>query len=61
MVIITYNNGSMYNGSFLDGLFHREGTFILADGDSYKGEWLNGKFVSGWMVAELNVNPKKWK
>tara|TARA_B100000780_G_scaffold52876_1_gene32819 strand:+ start:219 stop:374 length:156 start_codon:yes stop_codon:yes gene_type:complete len=51
----------MYNGSFLDGLFHREGTFILADGDSYKGKWLNGKFVSGWMVAELNVNPKKWK
>ena len=42
MAIITYEDGSSYNGDLLYGQFHGEGTFTWASGISYTGAWVDG-------------------
>ncbi len=41
--IIEFKTGAIYNGSFLNGVFSKEGTITFPDGMSYTGEWMNGK------------------
>ena len=53
MTIITYEDGSSYNGDLLDGLYHGEGTFTWANGSSYTGEWVNGKVTGGLIAGEI--------
>ena len=40
---IEFNDGSVYEGDFLDGKFHGQGTLTDPDGDYYTGQWDNGK------------------
>ena len=41
MAIITYEDGSSYNGDVLNGQFHGQGTFTWAVGSFYTGAWVN--------------------
>jgi len=38
-----YENGSVYNGSWLNGQPHGNGTITFKDGGSISGNWLNGE------------------
>ena len=42
-VIYELNNGSKYQGSFLNGLFHGKGIYIWPIQKTYDGYWINGK------------------
>ena len=40
----TSSSGSIYEGSFKDGLRHGNGKMIFSgSGDTYKGEWVEGE------------------
>ncbi len=41
--IYVWENGDRYEGEFVDGLFHGQGTIIFSDGSSYVGEYKDGK------------------
>ena len=42
--IYVWENGDKYEGEFVDGLFHGQGTIVYSDGSSYVGEWKDGLF-----------------
>ena len=37
------SDGSVYEGDFLEGKFHGQGTYTFANGDYYTGAWENSK------------------
>ena len=39
----TYPDGSKYEGDFIDGKRHGQGTWMRPDGTRYEGEWKNDK------------------
>ncbi|GKY98075.1 hypothetical protein MPSEU_000765400 [Mayamaea pseudoterrestris] len=41
---LTYNNGSSYTGSFLNGLMHGPGRLVFSNGSVYQGEFQNNFF-----------------
>lgn len=40
---MTYRNGSVYTGGFLNGKRHGQGKMVYANGDVYEGAWSRGK------------------
>ena len=40
---MTYANGNIYEGEWLNGRANGKGKMIYANGDKYEGEWLNGQ------------------
>ncbi|MGL5011849.1 MAG: 2-isopropylmalate synthase, partial [Paracoccaceae bacterium] len=40
-----YDDGSVYEGTFLNGLQHGTGTYTLPNGFSYTGDWSQGQIV----------------
>ena len=38
-----WENGDNYQGEFVDGLFHGNGSIVYSDRSSYVGEWKDGK------------------
>ena len=38
-----WNNGSKYQGQFLNGVFHGKGVYSWANNKTYNGNWANGK------------------
>ena len=57
MTIITYEDGSSYNGDLLDGLYHGQGTWTSAAGDVYAGTFVDGGFTGEgtaiWVSGEV--------
>ena len=41
--IYVWESGDIYEGGFVDGLFHGKGTILYSDGSSYVGEFKDGK------------------
>jgi hypothetical protein len=42
--MLALSNGDIYEGEFLNGLFHGNGYYFYSkDGVYYKGDWVNGK------------------
>lgn len=41
--IVTFKDGSAYEGQMLNGAFEGSGTLMLASGDMYAGQWKNGQ------------------
>lgn len=39
--VLTYPNGDVYDGLWLDGMRHGKGALTCVLGDSYIGEWAN--------------------
>ena len=37
-----YSDGRVYEGAFVDGMFHGQGKLIYPDGRIYEGEWKKG-------------------
>jgi hypothetical protein len=61
--ILTRTDGVVYEGFFLDGQFHGEGTLRFTNGTSYKAHWERGAEVPGsgalqW-VDGLIFNPQQ--
>ena len=42
--IITFQNGSRYEGEFKDGQYSGRGIFYFANGSVYAGEYQNGRY-----------------
>ncbi|MDO8884839.1 MAG: 2-isopropylmalate synthase, partial [Pseudotabrizicola sp.] len=40
-----YDDGSFYEGTFLNGRQHGSGTYTLPNGYSYSGEWVAGEIL----------------
>ena len=40
-----YDEGGVYEGTFLNGKQHGTGTYTLPSGYTYSGEWANGEIV----------------
>ncbi len=38
-----YDNGGVYEGTFVDGRQHGEGTYRLPNGYEYTGQWVEGR------------------
>ena len=38
-----YDDGGVYEGQFLNGLQHGQGTYQLPNGYEYTGEWFEGE------------------
>ena len=38
-----YNDGSVYEGTFKDGLQHGKGSYRLPSGFEYEGDWVSGQ------------------
>jgi hypothetical protein len=60
---MTYQDGSVYGGSWVDGMRHGRGKCIFVDGSEYEGEFREGNFHGhgrmtwndgGWYVGEWN-------
>jgi len=41
--IYVWESGDIYEGGFVDGHFHGQGTYTYSNGSSYVGEWKDGK------------------
>ena len=41
-----YDDGGVYEGTFLDGKQHGTGTYRLPNGYEYTGEWIEGEILS---------------
>lgn len=41
--VLEFPNGTVYEGSYLNGLFEGQGKLRFPDGSSYEGEWKEGK------------------
>ncbi len=41
-----YDDGGIYEGTFLDGKQHGTGTYRLPNGYEYTGEWIEGEILS---------------
>jgi len=44
------NNGDVYMGDFLDGLFHGSGEYHYGNGDVYKGHFIRGRESGGELI-----------
>jgi hypothetical protein len=42
--VMSFHNGSKFEGEFKDGEYHGKGIFTFANGSTYKGEYKNGKY-----------------
>lgn len=51
---ITFTNGDVYNGSFLDGMLHFEGILTTANGTTYEGEWKRGEKWGEFLITDKN-------
>ena len=60
---MTFTNGDVYKGEFVEGKQHGRGTTAYADKDKYVGEWENGTYhgqgtLSSPMVLNTLVDGK---
>ena len=57
--IYVWESGDIYEGGFIDGHFHGQGTYTYSDGDKYDGEW---KYSRRWNGTYYDKNGNiKWK
>ena len=52
-----YGDGGAYEGEFLNGLPHGNGTYELPNGYRYVGEWFEGEIkpqACGWMYTTID-------
>ena len=47
--VLTYKNGNVLSGTFVDGILEGSGTMALSDGTEFKGEFVNGKTKRRWL------------
>lgn len=57
--VITYVNKDVYEGNFLNGKKHGQGTYHYKTGGKYKGEWIEDK-KSGYGIMEF-ANKDKYE
>lgn len=56
---LTFSNGDVYQGGFVDDFFSGEGKYTFADGSYFKGEYREGKEYNGsWYDKSGNVFAK---
>merc|ERR1712241_698072 len=54
---MTYQDGSLYNGSWVDGMRHGRGKCIFVDGSEYEGDFRKGKFHGH---GKMTWNDRGW-
>ena len=50
--ILIHADGNVYEGDWLNGLAHSQGTYIYIDGAKYKGEWIDDKQHGAQLVRK---------
>jgi hypothetical protein len=58
----TFSNGTVYTGSFVEGLFDGAGTLTFPDGGRFAATWRAGQLVEGqyFFADALEYQPKNW-
>ena len=47
---MTYSNGNIYSGDWIDDVFHGKGTYLKPNGQSMSGDWENGYLIRGQII-----------
>src|SRR5690349_13624036 len=61
MGVITYDNTSKYEGSFKDGNKHGYGKDFLGNGQTWEGEYFNGKKKEEIIIVKDQALSLDWK
>ena len=56
------NNGDVYEGEFVDGRFHGQGSYLWASGQRYQGEFVDGRLHGRgtYIAADGTVTDGWW-
>jgi hypothetical protein len=60
---MTYSDGDVYDGHWLNGKENGKGRMTYSDGDVYDGDWLNGKWhgPGSWNEADGETKEGEFK
>jgi hypothetical protein len=60
---MTYSDGDVYDGHWLNGKENGKGRMTYSDGDVYDGDWLNGKWhgPGSWNMADGETQEGEFK
>ena len=54
---LSFSNGDWYEGDFVNGMFHGDGTFYSREGETEtKGSWYQGEYVDGYTTEACKPN-----
>ena len=51
---LTWDNGVFYDGDFVNGQFHGNGSYFVSDYALYEGQWVMGAFTGKGKITYLN-------
>ena len=57
--ILTFEDGSKYDGQYKNEIPHGQGTYTFPNGERWVGEWENGDFYSGQKIQSESTKEKK--
>jgi hypothetical protein len=61
--LLTYSDGKIYNGLFLENKKHGEGYLMFPNGDKYDGNFINDEYEGEGVLtcAEGTITKAFWK